>query len=246
MLDVPVQQGMLYPWQAANNARTWDGSRPATRRRTREDPRMPRSAVSLRKEQMQFGRLLREQHQTWAEVAGEFRERYGINARVAFRLARGWSQRQAADEWNKRWPADPKTFKNISYWEVWPASTGHAPSLDVLTKLADLYDCRVADLLVDCGDFRGNDPEYRSRLELARFPDVVHESAGTAFRHRSHELESAEANEARGALASFIERVHEMSAEEVAHAVATWAGRADPALSRRALLLKLLRKLSKH
>ena len=98
---------------------------------------MPRSAVSLRKEQMQFGRLLREQHQTWAEVAGEFRERYGINARVAFRLARGWSQRQAADEWNKRWPADPKTFKNISYWEVWPASTGHAPSLDVLTKLAE-------------------------------------------------------------------------------------------------------------
>ena len=35
-----------------------------------------------------------------------------------------------------------------------------------------------------------------------------------------------------------------MSAEEVAHAVATWAGRVDPALSRRALLLKLSAGLS--
>lgn len=30
-------------------------------------------------------------------------------------MARDWSQRDAADEWNKRWPDDPKTFKNFSY-----------------------------------------------------------------------------------------------------------------------------------
>jgi len=44
----------------------------------------------------------------------------------------GWSQSQVAEEWNRRWPDDLKTFKNFSYWELWPARTGHAPSLDVL------------------------------------------------------------------------------------------------------------------
>ncbi len=209
---------------------------------------MPRSAVSLRQEQLQFAKLLRAQHRTWGDVADAFRARYGVNARVAFRLVRGWSQRQAADEWNKRWPADPKTFKNISYWEVWPASTGHAPSLDVLTRLAALYDCRVADLLVDCEDFRGNDAEYQARLALSDLPDIVRESSGTVdgtpvagYLHGSARMAASEATDSLGA---FVERVQEMSAEEVAQAVASWVGQVDPTLSRRVLLLKLSAGLS--
>lgn len=51
---------------------------------------------------------------------------------------------------------------------MWPASTGHAPSLEVLGRLAELYECRVADLLADCADFRHSDPAHQARTELAR------------------------------------------------------------------------------
>jgi hypothetical protein len=96
---------------------------------------------------------LRAQGRTWAEIAAEFRAAYRVNARVALRQAHGWSQPQAASRWNARWPADPKTFKNFSYWELWPGPTGHAPSLDILDRLAQLYECSVADLLSDCRDY---------------------------------------------------------------------------------------------
>ena len=88
------------------------------------------------------------------EVAAAFRARYGVNARVAPRLARGWSQREVADRWTACWPDDPKTSKHISYWEQWPAPTGYEPGLRVLSSLACLYECAVADLLADVGDYR--------------------------------------------------------------------------------------------
>jgi hypothetical protein len=45
----------------------------------------------------------------------------------------------------------------FSYWEMWPSSTGHAPSFDNLSKLAELYECAVSDLLRDLPDFRDRD-----------------------------------------------------------------------------------------
>jgi transcriptional regulator with XRE-family HTH domain len=96
---------------------------------------------------------LRSQGRTWADIAAVFRATYRINPRVALRQAHGWSQPQAAERWTARWPDDPKTFKNFSYWEQWPSQTGHAPSLETLDRLARLYECKVTDLLADCDDY---------------------------------------------------------------------------------------------
>jgi transcriptional regulator with XRE-family HTH domain len=85
-------------------------------------------------------------------IAAVLRDRYGLNARIAMRLAHGWSQAKAAEAWNDRWPDDHKCFKNFSYWENWPSPTGHAPSLAVLDRLAQLYECDVADLLAGWGE----------------------------------------------------------------------------------------------
>ena len=108
---------------------------------------------SLRQAQSLLAGQLRARGRTWAEIAAEFRAVYRVNARVALRQAHGWSQPQAAARWTARWPDDPKTFKNFSYWELWPGGTGHAPSLDTLDRLAQLYECGVTDLLADCGDY---------------------------------------------------------------------------------------------
>jgi hypothetical protein len=128
---------------------------------------------SRKQQREQVVRLLRAEGKSWVEVAEVLRQRYRFNARVALRYAHGWSQRQAADEWNKRWPDELKTFKMFSYWEMWPGGTGHAPSFDNLGKLAELYECAVSDLLVDLPDFR-----HRDTVSSAQTPArVVSESA---------------------------------------------------------------------
>jgi hypothetical protein len=93
------------------------------------------------------------------QIADVLLARCQCTPRAALRLAHGWSQGEAARRWNEKWPADAKTFKNFSYWEQWPSPTGHAPSFEVLDKLAELYECAVIDLLADC-------PSYRLRDEL--------------------------------------------------------------------------------
>jgi len=95
---------------------------------------------------------LRAQGRSWSEIATALRDRYGLTARVAMRVAHDWSQADAASAWNARWPDDPKSFKNISYWETWPSPTGHAPSLAVLDRLAQVYECSVADLVAGWGE----------------------------------------------------------------------------------------------
>jgi transcriptional regulator with XRE-family HTH domain len=110
------------------------------------------------REQIGLAGSLRAEGRTWSEIAAALRDRYGLNARVAMRVAHGWTQAEVAHEWSLRWPDDPKTFKNISYWENWPSPTGHMPSLTVLDRLAQVYGCTVADLVAGWGEHGDGQP----------------------------------------------------------------------------------------
>ena len=128
---------------------------------------------SHKQQRERLARSLRAQGKSWVEVAEVLRGRFRVNARVALRYAHGWSQRQAAEEWNKRWPDEPKTFKAFSYWEMWPSTTGHAPSFDICSKLAEMYECAVSDLLVDLPDFRHRDAMHRAQPTARAIPQPI-------------------------------------------------------------------------
>lgn len=106
---------------------------------------------------------LRAGGRSWADIGRVIEGQERVNARVALRLAHGWTQEQVASRWNEQWP--PKvggagvTDKNISYWETWPQS-GVEPSLKTLRRLAQLYQCDVGQL-VDDGDYRHLDEVNR-------------------------------------------------------------------------------------
>jgi hypothetical protein len=169
---------------------------------------------SIRHEKRLIVGELRAQQRTWVEVAGVLRDRYGANMRVALREAHGWSQPQAAEQWNDRWPAEPKTFKAFSSWELWPGPTGHAPSHDVLARLAELYECAVADLLADAPTFRDRDTAHQAQAHMALLPN----------------------GDSMLGLDALGERLERMDAEELAEVVAAWASQSGSGVSRRSLL----------
>ncbi|MBV9031796.1 MAG: hypothetical protein JO364_16130, partial [Pseudonocardiales bacterium] len=164
-----------------------------------------------------------------------------MNARVAFRLAHTWSQRQAADEWNRRWPDDPKTFKNFSYWEIWPSATGYAPSLYVLTKLAQLYECNISDLVIDLPGFRHHDSAYR---ELVTPQDL------TLTQHMESLFVGlvGQENSGGGILSplvlpagatALVHRLEEIDVVELAQVITMWTHKLGFGVNRRKVLSKL-------
>jgi tetratricopeptide (TPR) repeat protein len=122
-----------------------------------------------------------EQHRargwTYRQVAAEWKRRYGFNSRVAFRLAHGLTQAEVAGKWNEQWPEpnSPKTAKQISYWEIWPGPGGRTPSLETMNKLAYLYQCSAGDLL-DGEDYSHLDPAYTGDVPV----DSQHQRLVTA------------------------------------------------------------------
>ena len=81
---------------------------------------------------------------TWVEISHQLRAEWPqLNPRAALRIAHGWTQRQAADEWNRHWPDRPKTDNEIGLME------NRRLGLDTLGKLAWIYQCAVADLLTE-------------------------------------------------------------------------------------------------
>src|SRR5947207_307779 len=121
---------------------------------------MARSARSYQREAEQ----LRAAGWTYRRIAAEWRQRYRFNSRVAFRLAHGLTQSDVARRWNEQWPDpdSPKTAKQISYWEVWPAPGGRCPSLETLNRLAYLYRCSAGELL-DGEDYSHLDSVHANR-----------------------------------------------------------------------------------
>jgi hypothetical protein len=189
---------------------------------------------STKEAQARLSKRLRADGKTWGEVANIFRTEYNLNARVALRLAHGWSQTEAAQRWNDRWPADPKTFKNFSYWEQWPNKTGYAPSLDVLGRLADLYECAIVDLLADSSDFRDRDMMHRAQTDLRRLPAAI-SSSGQTSEQVSLNGNATPTDE----LAGFVTRLRDSDTSELATVANIWAQQADLNNNRRSLLLKL-------
>jgi hypothetical protein len=185
--------------------------------------------TSSRRDWAEITARLRQEGKSWVEIAAALRERHGINARVAFRWAHGWSQSQVADAWCERWPDDPKTFKSISYWERWPES-GHAPSLSTLDRLAQLYECNIADLVEDL-------PGHRQLDTVGR----AGEQARRLWQSTSGSMSLADASE----VASAIEQVSVMSVDELAQSAIAFTHQLGmSAADRKPMLVKLSAALS--
>jgi tetratricopeptide (TPR) repeat protein len=201
---------------------------------------------SHKQQREQLVRTLRADGTSWVAVADVLRQHYRLNARVAFRYAHGWSQRQAADEWNRRWPDELKTAKIFSYWEQWPSDTGHVPSFDNLCKLAELYECAVSDLLVDVADFRHLDAASRLHIQTAANVPVILPvgrtldiGPGASMQPDRDGWDVLTPLVLSRATAPLVQRLQEVDFNELARVIVMWIQRLDLSVSRRALLCKL-------
>jgi hypothetical protein len=181
------------------------------------------------REDQELARSLRTQRLTWVEVADVLRARRRCTPRAALRLAHGWSQGEAARQWNQRWPDDAKTFKNFSYWEQWPSPTGHAPSFEVLGKLAELYQCAVTDLLTDCPSYRLID-EFQPSSEIK--PSLI---SGLLAQN----LKPGDSPRVPPKLTQILATAQGMDSYELSRIIAEWATVLLAEERRRSLILKL-------
>ncbi|GAB2963495.1 hypothetical protein GCM10027280_60470 [Micromonospora polyrhachis] len=207
---------------------------------------------SLRRQQVRLAAELRAAGKTWVQAAEIFQTRFRLNPRVALRTVRGWSQTRAADEWNRRWPDEPKTFKSFSYWEIWPGKGGYSPSQDNLVRLAEIYECSVVDLLADLPSFRHLDSAAGTTLTAPRGTTttlageiMVPGEAEILLRDLLSRRPGAEASAPLPADATGLYRLpEEVDFGELAQVIAMWMQRIPHSQARRDMLGNLTAALA--
>jgi hypothetical protein len=110
--------------------------------------------TSQRAEQKELRTRLRDRGLSHHEIAAEFGRRYGLRPRRAYRLALGWTLKEAVEHINTHAAnlgADPHgraglTSARLSDLETWP-SGGRRPTPRMLSLLAAAYDTDIHSLL---------------------------------------------------------------------------------------------------
>jgi hypothetical protein len=125
---------------------------------------MPRHRASLKAEQDELRERMRTLGLGYCEIAGEFARRYRLRPRAAWRVAYGWTLKQAADHINAH-AADAgldsggtasMTGPHLCEYEQWPGlgtvPTGRKPTPYILALLAAVYGADSYQLL-DLDDY---------------------------------------------------------------------------------------------
>lgn len=121
---------------------------------------MPYAKTSQRAEQRALREKMRSHGLSHRQIAFEFGRRYNMRPRAAWRHARGWSLRQAAERisgYAAQAGVDPSgtivamTGPHLCEVEAWPGHgttpSGRRPTPYLLCLLAAVYDCATTDLL---------------------------------------------------------------------------------------------------
>lgn len=124
---------------------------------------MAYAKTSLRGEKRDLRERMRSVGMGYGQIAAEFARAYKLRPRAAWREAYGWTLQEAADRINA-YRGDigmdargicGMTSAHLCEYENWPGCgdvrAGRRPSPALLAALADIYDCRVEDL-VDFAD----------------------------------------------------------------------------------------------
>jgi hypothetical protein len=138
---------------------------------------MPYAKTSMRAEQQALRARMLELGLSARQVAWEFGRRYGLRPRQAWRHARGWSLKEAAEHitayaahvgLNPAGATVAMTGPHLSETENWPGygqePSGRRPTPYLLSLLAATYDCAVTDLL-DVADYQHMRPADRLILD---------------------------------------------------------------------------------
>jgi len=145
--------------------------------------RLPYAKTSLRAQQRAMREQMRALGLNHRQIAFEFARRYKLRSRAAWRYAHGWSLTEAAKRiTNYAVEAGlghgvttvAMTSSHLCEVESWPGEgpepSGRRPTPYLLSLLAAVYGCEVADLL-DVADYEHMRPADRLILDKAAPPD---------------------------------------------------------------------------
>jgi 8-oxo-dGTP pyrophosphatase MutT (NUDIX family) len=134
-------------------------------------------------EYRQLSEQLRSDGWSTSQIIERWVAERGLHPREAARLSHGWTQQQAADQWNELWPdpEHPCTRKHVSNWE-----TSRQPSLETLNRLARVYRCAAGDLLggEDYSHLDGRRSRPGAAMLSVAVTTVVHDGAVLLVRSR--------------------------------------------------------------